>query len=157
MARYDLSVSQLNRAEFDTLDQATVDGLWELFIAICDRWKNVPDPDAMRSRFGTFLSNRIEQDPRYLLEYQRAVEVVAELRQEKGRAGAYEFLLTDPGAGANPPNTRLQHARQYVSNEFITLQLSLGAFQAFSGATNYPGYIRGVNGEGPAPYRTFEG
>jgi hypothetical protein len=108
MAKYDLSVSQLNRGEFDTLDQATVDGLWELFIAICDRWKNVPDPNAMRSRFSTFLSNRIEQDPRYVLEYQRAVEVIAELNQEKGRAGAYEFLLTDPGAGASPPNTRLQ-------------------------------------------------
>lgn len=48
MAKYDLSVNQLNRAEFDILDQATVDGLWELFIAICDRWKNVELPENLR-------------------------------------------------------------------------------------------------------------
>ncbi len=55
-----------------------------------------------------------------------------------------------------PPVTPFQLTRQYVSNELIALQLSLGGFLRW-GAINYPGYFGGANVPGmPAPYRTME-
>ena len=153
MSKYNLASRHFAAHEQIALDAKTVDGLWNLFLAICRHWANVSDPSTMKTRFLAFLSNRIEINANYATEYQRALEVIAELTQERGEQEAYAFLLTNPEANNPPPQTPLQRARQLVANEFITLQISLGGFKDFTGAINYPGYIAGVNGSGPAPYR----
>lgn len=154
MSKYNLPNPQLASLAQADLDAATVAGLWELFVQICIFWKNVPNPEPMYTRFESFLGNRIERDPNYVSEYRNAVEVIKELVKEKGPAEGYRFLLTNQQAGNAPAQTSLQRARQRVVNEFIQLQLSLGGFKDFTQAINYPGYIAGVNGTGPTPYRT---
>ncbi len=155
MSKYDLPSKTFAGLEEKGLDAETIDGLWELFLAICGRWQNTRDPLSMRSRLLGFLSNRIELHPEYVSHYRSALTAIADLRREHGER-AYEELFTSAKASNAPPQTPLQIARQLVSNEFIALQLSLGGFKEFTGAINYPGYIAGWNGDGPAPYRVYE-
>lgn len=156
MPKFDLPGKQFAGLEEDTLSQEVIDGLWLLFSKICERWDNVPDVKALHSRWLGFLSNRIEMNPLYVTYYRNAVAVIEELKAQRGEAAAYEFLFTDPEANLSPPQTMLQQTRQMVSNEFISFQLSVGGFRKFTGATNYPGYIAGWNGEGEAPYRVYD-
>ncbi len=135
------------------LDPETVELLWQLFVKICDRWGNVPDSGTMKTRFLRFLSNRIKMNPAYLDHYRKAVKEIERLKQDTQIPDAYEHLFTNPEANNPPIQSSLQIARQLVSNEFISLQLSLGGFKEFTGAINYPGYIAGWNGDGPPPYR----
>jgi hypothetical protein len=154
MSKYNIAARHFAGLEENALTPETVAGFWRLFVAICRQWDNVADPSTMQTRFRGFLGNRVERNPSYVMEYRNAVAVIAELTQERGEQEAYNFLLTNAEAAHSPPETPLQRARQRVANEFINLQLSLGGFRAFTGARNYPGYIAGVNGSGPAPYRT---
>ena len=155
MPKYDLPSKNFAGLEDKALDMQTVEDMWQLFVAICARWQNVSEPLAMKTRFLGFLSNRIELHPEYLSHYRTAAAVIAELRGVHGER-TYEFVFTNPEANNAPPQTPLQITRQLVSNEFIALQLSLGGFKEFTGAINYPGYIAGWNGDGPAPYRSYE-
>ena len=154
MSKYNLPAKTFAGLEETGLDAETIEGLWQLFVAICARWQNA-EPQTMRTRFIGFLSNRIELHPEYVSHYRLALTAIADLRRENGER-AYEVLFTSPQAITTPPQTPLQIARQLVSNEFIALQLSLGGFKSFTGAINYPGYIAGWNGDGPAPYRVYE-
>lgn len=138
------------------LDESTWSTLWDLFLALCERWQNIPEPDLLKSDLITFVKNRVEVDANYAEDYVSAARLIRELEAERGRDAAYAYLLTDPGANLKPPTTRLARARQRVANEFIMLQLSLGGFAAFGGALNYPGYIAGANLPGKTPYRTFQ-
>ncbi|HEV7404253.1 MAG TPA: hypothetical protein VGO11_15030 [Chthoniobacteraceae bacterium] len=156
MPKYDLQSNHFAGLEEDRLDAATIDALWQLFVRICERWQNVPSAAALRTRWLGFLSNRIEIDPLYVTHYRNAVAVIEELKRQPAIPAAYEFLLTDAEANNAPPQTPLQRTRQSVANEFIAFQLSVGGFKEFTGALNYPGYIAGWNGDGPAPYRTYE-
>jgi hypothetical protein len=155
MPKYDLASKQFAGLEEESLDVDTVESMWQLFDAICARWHNVAEPLTLKTRFLGFLSNRIELHPEYVSHYRTAAAVLNELRGVHGEA-LYEFLFTNPEANNAPPQTPLQITRQLVSNEFIALQLSLGGFKEFTGAINYPGYIAGWNGDGPAPYRIYE-
>jgi hypothetical protein len=134
----------------------TMAGLWQLCVHIGKFWRNDSKPEAMRSNLVVFVENRIQLNPNYLDEYVNAVEVARELVAELGEEQGYRKLFTDPEANISPPTTRLARARQRVSNEFVTLQLALGGFKAFGGATNYLGYIGGANIEGQTPYRPYE-
>lgn len=155
MHKYDLPARHGSPNAGDALDATTLDALWQLFSAICERWQNVAEPLTMKSRLLQFVHGRVLLRPEYASHYRTAAGVIAELQAEHG-AQSFEFLFTDAAAGKAPPQTRLQITRQLVSNEFISLQLSLGSFKAFTGAINYPGYIAGWNGDGPAPYRTAQ-
>jgi hypothetical protein len=138
------------------LDAETREAMWQLFVQIGRFWGNVPDPEPMRSRLHVFLDNRIEVNPLYREFYRMAREVIRGLVEVHGEQKGYEVLFTDPVGLATPPTTALQYTRQFVSNELIALQLSLGGFLAW-GATNYPGYFGGANVPGmPAPYRAIE-
>lgn len=156
MQMYSLPSKQLAGLEESRLDEVLVGKLWEIFLAICKHWQNVADPETMKTRFLGFLSNRIELHPEYLSHYRTAVEEIDRLAAGSDRERAHLTLLTDPGLAKGAPDTGLKIARQKVSNEFISLQLSLGGFKSFVNAINYPGYISGWNGDGPAPYRTYE-
>lgn len=158
MSRYNLDTPYHPKRRHDPLpDPATMDKLWKLFIAIGEFWENNDRPEAMKSNFETFVANRISLDARYLHEYANATAVLDELIDELGEADGYKKLFTDPQATISPPTTDLARARQLVSNEFVALQLALGGFKAFGGATNYLGYIGGPNIEGRPPYRTYDG
>ena len=138
------------------LDAATIATLWELFVAIGEFWNNVTDSAPMKSRWLTFLDNRVRTDPSYVAEYRQAAKLILSLVETHGRAGAFELIFTDQQANLSPPRTRLARLRQRVSNEFVDLQLALGGFRSF-GAENYLGYIGGANIPGErTPYRTSE-
>ena len=139
--------------------------MFELFTQIGIFWKNTPQQkDAatgkmidldLKSEVYAFMMNRIELNSFYAMEYLNAKEVLDEFKANASSVDeAYAAFFTDPNGTQNPPKSRLSHARQYVSNELIALQLTLGGFAAF-GAKNYPGFIGGAYIEGkPAPYRT---
>jgi len=156
MQSYSLPSKQLAGVEESGIDEALIENLWGVFLAICRHWQNVPEPELMKTRFLGFLSNRIELHPEYLSYYRTAATEIERLAERSGREQAYLELLTDPSLAKGEADTGLKIARQKVSNEFISLQLSLGGFKSFVGAINYPGYIGGWNGDGPAPYRTHE-
>jgi hypothetical protein len=156
MESYDQRPARFLQGETNSLDQATAEVIWRLFLAICARWQNVAEPEKMKSRVAAFLLNRIQMDTCYSAEYRDAAQVLDELQARLGSwEAACEFLLSDPGANMAPPSSKLQRARQKVANELCALQLALGGFAAFGGAKNYPGFISGVNGDGPVPYRTL--
>jgi hypothetical protein len=139
------------------LDQQTMDSLWELFVRICLYWNNLPDVHQYKSRLETFVLNRIANNPQYHLYYQTAVLAINELIAEQGEEKAYVLLFTDIQANTVPAKTGIQIARQYVSNEFVCLQLAVGGFKSF-GAVNYCGYFGGPNIRGKKPpYRPAEG
>lgn len=139
------------------LPQPVLNAMWELFCQIGIFWQNLSDPTPLQSDFLVFLQNRIELNPNYRNEYSNAMLVIDALKKEEGPDKAYEILFTDPKGMEQPPTTRLARARQFVSNEFVALQLALGGFKDFSTATNYPGYFGGANIPGRPPYRTSGG
>lgn len=135
------------------LDQETLDTLWTLFEQIGVFWRNVEDSAPMKSRWLTFLANRIRSNPTYAYEYRRGAALMRRIVADLGE-GAYPYLFTSSVAMISPPSTPLARLRQLVSNEFIELQLSLGGFASF-GAKNYPGYFGGAHIPGQlVPYRT---
>lgn len=101
----------------------------------------------MKSNLIVLLSNRIEIDYNYLAEYSNTINVIEEPTNELGDKDTYIKLLTDPSANISPPTNRLSRARQLVSNEFISLCLSLGGFKHFGSKLNYQGYFGGANTE----------
>jgi hypothetical protein len=136
------------------LDDGVRDVMWKVFVHICEFWHTVVDPSEYRSRFDSFMDNRMSLDPRYALYYRDTAAALEELIAQVGEPTAYQRLLTDAALNVAPPTTPLMVARQRVSNEFVSLHLALGGFASF-GATNYLGYIYGPNVPGqPAPYRT---
>ncbi len=138
-----------------TLEGALFDAMYELFTQIGVFWQNSPEEEDLKEQLYTFMINRISLDANYLREYKNAKEVLDAFKQEYDTLEkAYASFFTDPQGLQNPPESRLAYARQKVSNEFISFQLSVGGFKAF-GAENYPSYINGAYIEGqPAPYRT---
>ncbi|NQY38288.1 MAG: hypothetical protein HRT37_25805 [Alteromonadaceae bacterium] len=118
--------------------------------------REIVSENSMGYRLWTFMNNRITFDLSYLADYQNASAVIEELiANNKGNENeAYEFLFTDTTANISPPATRLSRARQKVSNEFVSLALILGGFEAY-GAKNYIGYFGGSNIKGKTPYRSI--
>lgn len=144
-------------AKLAPLETSTLDAMYQIFEQIGKFWDNVADSSVYKTRLFAFMGNRIDIDPLYRQYYTTAQATMADLVAQHGTDKAYEILFTDASANRSPPSTPLAITRQKVSNEFIALQLSLGGFQAFGGALNYPGYFGGANVPGaPAPYRTFE-
>lgn len=137
------------------LEESLLDAMYELFMQIGVFWKNAPERSDMRSELYTFMTNRISLDGNYEYEYANAMKVLDAFKQTHATIEeAYAAFFTDPEGLETPPQSRLAHARQLVSNEFISFQMSVGGFKAF-GAENYPGYINKAYIEGkPAPYRT---
>ena len=138
------------------LSDETFEAMWQVFVQICRHWGNVQDPEPMRSRVRVFIDNRIEVNPLYREYYRVAQHWLRGQIAQLGEARAYETLFTDPAGLATPPVTAFQYTRQFVANELIALQLSLGGCLAW-GARNDPGYFGGANVPGQAaPYRRLE-
>lgn len=154
MAKYNIDAKYMVANSLNELNEDAIEKLWKLFQSIEKFWGSDENIDRMKSNFIVFLSNRIEIDFNYLAEYSNAINVIEELTNELGDKDAYIKLLTDPSANISPPTTRLARARQLVSNEFISLYLSLGGFKHFGSKLNYQGYFGGTNTEKVIPYRT---
>ena len=133
------------------LPQGVRDAMWDLFVAVGVQWRTLQDPAPMRSRFDSFLDNRIALIPLYGEYYAIAQRVIDSLRAEhpSDAAAAYADLFTREEANRLPPTTQLALTRQAVANEFIVLHTALGGFLAF-GPVNWPGYFGGANLPGRA-------
>ena len=129
--------------------------MWDLFVAVGVQWRSLQDPAPMRSRFDSFLDNRIALMPLYAEYYAIAQRVIDALKakHQGDDAAAYAELFTSEEANRQPPTTQLALTRQAVANEFVVLHTALGGFLAF-GPINWPGYFGGANLPGrAAPYR----
>ncbi len=140
-----------------TLEPDVFDTLYELFEHIGRYWHNAEDSRNYQSELYIFIQNRINLYPIYQEYYRISSLTLRQLIEENGKEEAYQIVFTDPFANTPPVDSNLSIVRQKVSNEFVSLQLSLGGFKAF-GAKNYPGFIGGAYIPGkPAPYRTKGG
>lgn len=132
--------------EDHTLTAAQREALWEIFVEIGRCWGNFDDDSAnVHSSWSEFIEAKTQQPPSYVGEYANAVAVVQELVQMYGREDAYRQLFLHSGIPSGPPVTRLAHAKRYVVDEFIRVQIVAGGFKGFvtPSPANYNGYVGG--------------
>ena len=122
------------------------DQLWRLFqeIGLCwnDLYYKSKDSSNLKSSWLEFIEAKTTQEPTYIGEYSNAVEVVDELVEIYGEDTAYTLLFLKNGIPDGPPTTRLAHAKKYVIDEFIHVNIVASGFKNFGGR-NYKGYIGG--------------
>jgi hypothetical protein len=125
--------------------------LWRVFVAIGNTWKNVRyESSNLKSSWLEMLAAKTGVAPSYTAEYINAVRVVRELIGMYGEAEAFRKLFFDnqlpkaakPADPPPPPATRLAHAKKYVIDEFIIMQVMASGFKHFGGK-NYAGYVKG--------------
>lgn len=119
--------------------------LWQLFQEIGRCWKNVfRDSMNLRSSWLEFIEVKTSTPPSYVAEYSNAVLVADELIGLHEES-AFERLFLDY-LPEDEPRTRLGHAKTYVVDEFMVVQVVAGGFRGFGGrkhAKNYNGFVRG--------------
>ena len=176
--------SQLLAAEPRKLTRAEIDGLWRIFVAIGTIWENtVYDSAGLKSSWLEFLTAKTMTRPSYVSEYVNALEVVAELIKIYGETAAFENLFLDNGGPLdsngvplrkplskdNVPfklDTRLAHAKHFVVDEFIRVQVVAGGFKNFiqpheteirpENVVNYNGFLAGSRFNRIKPVRPYE-
>lgn len=117
--------------------------LWTLFRQIGRCWGNVVSDSAnLKSTWTEFIEVRTTTEPSYTGEYANAVSVLEDLIEMYGEQNAFTLLFLRSGVPEGPPMTRLAHAKRYVVDEFIRVQVTAGGFKSF-GARNYKGYLGG--------------
>lgn len=120
--------------------------LWEIFTEIGKAWKNLEDDSlTVRSSWLEFIHAKTMQQPSYAGEYANAIAVIQELERIYGREQAFHKLFFENGIPDGPPTTRVAHAKVYVIDEFIRMQVVAGGFKGFikPSAKNYKGYVGG--------------
>lgn len=161
--------SQLLAAEPRELTRTEIDGLWRIFVAIGTVWKNTVHASAgLKSSWLEFLSEKTRIQPSYVAEYTNALRVVDELIGiYKSDTEAFERLFLDHGIPVNSLDTRLAHAKHFVVDEFIRVQIVAGGFKDFirpeqtsgirpENVVNYNGFIAGSRFNRIKPVRTYE-
>ena len=142
---HDAVPAQLLDHEDDFLPVAVLDGLWNIFVEIGRCWNNLDNDSAgVRSSWLEFIEAKTTRPPSYVGEYCNAVSVVQELVEVFG-SGAFVLLFLKSGVPEGPPTTRLAHAKRYVVDEFIRMQIVASGFRGFVAppSLNYNGFIRG--------------
>ena len=125
--------------------------LWDnIFVEIDRCWDNLPNDSAsVKSSWLEFIQAKTESEPSYIGEYSNAVAVVQELIERYGREEAFTLLFLRNGIPDGPPATRLAHAKLYVIDEFIRMQVVASGFKgfiqphSFDYKGNYKGYVGG--------------
>ena len=161
--------SQLLPAEPRELTRAEIDGLWRIFVAIGTMWQNtVHDSAGLKSSWLEFLTSKTRIQPSYVAEYVNALEVVEELIKIYKETEAFEKLFLDNGIiPADSLDTRLAHAKHFVVDEFIRVQIVAGGFKNFirpqqnpeirpDNIVNYNGFIAGSRFNRIKPVRPYE-
>lgn len=118
--------------------------LWRMFQAIGQTWRDSAfDSVNIHSGWVEFVHAKTTVAPSYTGEYSNAVSCVAELVEMYGEAAAFHKLFLDSGIDSKaPPVTRLAHAKVYVIDEFIRVQVSQEGFKSWRGS-NYKGFVGG--------------
>lgn len=119
--------------------------LWRVFVEIGKCWKNVKwDSSNLKSSWLDLIKAKTEFAPSYAGEYINAVYVIQELIAMYGETDAFANLFLNNGIPDGPATTRLAHAKKYVINEFIEMQVLASGFKHFGGPnSNYHGYVKG--------------
>lgn len=133
-------------SEATSLADADRRALWELFVEIGRCWGNLEhDSAGGKSSWLEFIESKTQSPPSYIGEYRSAVTVVQELVAIYGREAAYTMLFLRSGIPPGPPTTRLAHAKRFVVDEFIRVQIVGGGFRGFGrpAPVNYNGFIAG--------------
>jgi hypothetical protein len=124
------------------LSYADREFLWRVFVKIGETWRNVRyESSNLKSSWLEMLAAKSGVAPSYTAEYVNAVRVVQELIDMYGD-DAFRKLFLDNHIPPGPPVTRLAHAKKYVINEFIIMQVMASGFKHFGGK-NYAGYVKG--------------
>jgi hypothetical protein len=124
------------------LSHADREFLWRVFVKIGETWRNVRyESSNLKSSWLEMLAAKSGVAPSYTAEYVNAVRVVQELINMYGD-DAFRKLFLDNHIPPGPPVTRLAHAKKYVINEFIIMQVMASGFKHFGGK-NYAGYVKG--------------
>jgi len=164
--------SQLLLAEPRELTRGEIDGLWRIFAAIGRTWKNTyHDSAGLKSSWLEFVAEKTLVRPSYVAEYVNTLEVVEELIILFGETDAFEKLFLDSGIPVNNRgnvllDTRLAHAKHFVVDEFIRVQVVAGGFKNFirsslpeilpENIVNYNGFIAGSRFNRIKPVRAYE-
>lgn len=176
--------SQLLAADPRKLTRAEIDGLWRIFVAIGTVWKNtIFESGGLKSSWLEFLTAKTMTRPSYVAEYVNAIDVVDELIKIYGEQAAFENLFLDNGqprdnegaplgkpidngASSVKLDTRLAHAKHFVVDEFIRVQIVAGGFRNFirphgteirpENNVNYNGFIAGSRFNRIKPVRPYE-
>ncbi len=126
--------------------------LWRLFVQIGMNWRNVDKDDLgstrLKSSWLEFIDCKTTVAPSYVAEYTNAIAVIDELIVMYGETDAYRFLFFGSGVSEGPPRTRLAHAKKFVVDEFIRVQVVASGFRGFfnvwkNRGKNYNGFLRG--------------
>ena len=144
--------------EGQRLSPYEMDGLWRIFQKIGSVWgtlpRYAPHAENLKSSWLEFIEAKTGTDPSYAAEYSNAVSVVDELIEIYGEEEAFPKLFLDNGIPQNGdgtpkgfPETRLEHAKRYVVDEFIRVNIVASGFKSFGPdggrGENYKGYIGG--------------
>ena len=135
------------------------DALWDIFVEIGHSWKNLPDDSAnVKSSWLDFIKAKTESEPSYAGEYASAIAVVQELVAMYGRDQAFWRLFLDNRIPEGPPTTRLAHAKHYVIDEFIRVQIVASGFKGFvqPSSLNFKGYVGGSRYNQTPRVRAYE-
>lgn len=138
--------------------------LWQLFQQIGITWKdlhpNKMDSSNLKSSWLDFIKAKAESPPSYVAEYSNAVLCIDELIELHGDQEVYRLLLLDYQIPAGAPLMRLAHAKRYVVDEFIRVNIVASGFKSFAApdnnGKNYKGYIGGSRYNLRARVRAYE-
>lgn len=141
------------------LSKIELEMLWKLFVAISNEWR-IENVMAQRSGWLEFVAVKMESSPDFTAEYSNAASVVEELLSVYGDPAGYRMLLIDHGIAPGPPQTRVAHAKRFVVDEFIRVQIVLGGFKSFvdpaeRDEVNYRGYMGGSRYQRLRPVRRY--
>jgi len=134
----------LIQSENQLLTVAQKDLLWKMFTQIGVVWKNVDyESSNLKSSWLEMIAAKTNISPSYTGEYINACYVLHELIQLNGEDKAFErFFLSYKLDPKEPPVSRIAHAKKFVLNEFIYMQVMASGFKHFGGK-NYHGYVKG--------------
>jgi hypothetical protein len=117
--------------------------LWRIFVEIGKCWGNVRwNSSNLKSSWLEMIEAKSAEPPSYTAEYINAIYVVRELIAIYGEEIAFSRLFLSNNIPPGPPLTRLAHAKVFVVDEFITMQVMASGFKHFGGV-NYAGYVKG--------------
>jgi hypothetical protein len=132
----------LIQSENQLLSAAQKEVLWHLFEQIGVVWDNLEYGSSnLKSSWLEMLAAKTNVSPSYTGEYINATYVLQELIALNGDE-AYARLFLGYSQPPGPATTRLAHAKTFVANEFITMQVMASGFKHFGGK-NYHGYVKG--------------
>lgn len=128
------------------LSHQDIDDLWAIFVEIGKCWGNLQDDsNSVKSSWLEFIQAKTQNEPSYVGEYSNVISVVQELVQMYGHENAFTLLFLKNGIPRGSPTTRLAHAKCFVIDEFIRVQIVASGFKGFSkpASYNYKGYVGG--------------